>query len=340
MAQTKKVKEPSIVIRPLGRFGGLDNLHLMLMVLAVLLVALLLVVSYGKPILVLPSNNTTSTSNTTATHTAAQIKAIAERILASYATVNSSLSLIPFISNISSMRVSYLPDSGAWYVSLLAKNPVNNVIFSLAFMINDTNTSRITPLLQSARPSQISNNSVVSSGVVSLAGKYACSNSTPTHVYWFIDPYAPGSVQSLINASAIKRMYGGSVNLTVKIVIGASTQQVGSQVGLANALYLSKYALCASQQSGFSAFASNLNAAYAGAYMSQNALAGIASQSGLNATQLDACISASSSVLSTQALLAQYYNVTYTPVAVVDCHYLTIPQTAQEALCYANSTLC
>ncbi|MCL5239706.1 MAG: DsbA family protein [Candidatus Marsarchaeota archaeon] len=338
MAKSKRIREPGIVVRPLGRFGGLDNLHLMLIILVVLLVLLLLVVSYGKPILVMVGNNTTG--NTTALHTAAQIKAVAEHVLASYATVNSSLSLIPFISNISSMHVSYLPDSGAWYVQLMAKNLVNNVAFSLAFQINDTNTSKVTPLLQTALPSQISNNSVVSSGVVALAGKYACTNTSPTQVYWFIDPYDVGAVHSLLNASNIERMYGSNVNLTVKIVIGSATQRIGSQVGLVNALYLSKYAFCASQQSNFGKFASALDAAYSGQYMSQNSLASIAEGAGLNSTQLDSCITSSSSVLNTQALLAQYYNITFTPAVVVNCHYLALPQTAREALCYTNSTLC
>ncbi|MDE1873927.1 MAG: hypothetical protein KGI04_02295 [Candidatus Micrarchaeota archaeon] len=335
-----KVKEPSIVIRPLGRFGGLDNLHLMLIVLIALLIALLLVISYGKPILVLPSNNTTSTGNATAIHSASQIKAVAERVLASYATINSSLSLIPFISNVSGMQVSYLSGSGSWYVQVPARNFANNVAFSLSFVINDSDTSKVTPLLETVLPSSISNNSVVSAGVVSLFGRYECQSASPVNVYWFVDPYAAGGVSSLLNASEIDRIYGSNVNLTLKIIVGSDTERIGSQVGLFDALYLSKYALCASQQSNFSAFASGLNSAYSGAYLSQNDLASIAAQAGLNSTQLTSCINASSSAINTQALLAQYYNITYNPVAVVDCHYLALPQTARSALCYADNSLC
>ena len=339
MKQQAKIKEPSIIIKPLGRFGGLDSLHLTLVVLIVLLLALLLVVSYGKPILILPSNNTTS-ANSSALHTTQQIRALVERVLASYANVNSSLSLIPFITNVSSMQVSYLPASKSWYVHLAAKNIADNFAFSLAFAINDLNTSEVTPLIQAEMPSQISNNSVVSTGVVSIGGRYACINQKPTSVYWFIDPYAVGAVRSLLNASSIKELYGNNVNLTLKIVIGADTQRIGSQVGLFNALYLSKYVLCASQQSGFGAFASKLNSLYTGAYVSNDTLASIANQAGLNYTQLNSCISTSASQLNAQALLAQYYNITSTPIAVVDCRYLAIPQTVREALCYANPSLC
>lgn len=339
MKQERKLKEPSIIIKPLGRFGGLDNLHLTLAVLVALLLLLLVVVSYGKPILIMPGNNTTS-SNVSAIHTPTQIKQVAERVLASYATVNSSLSLLPFISNISSMHVSYLPSSGSWYVQLTAKNFVNGVAFSLGFVINDSNTSKVTPLLQSVVPSQISNNSVVATGVVSLAGKYACANPDTTQVYWFVDPYAVGGVKSLVNASEIKQMYGNNVNLTVKVMVGSDTQRIGSQVGLFNALYLSKYSLCASEQSNFGKFAFNLDSAFDGNYVSRDTLAGIANASDLNYSQLTSCISNSSQALNTQALLAQYYNITYTPVAVVGCQYLALPQTAREALCYANSSLC
>lgn len=339
MKQQTKVKEPSIIIKPLGRFGGLDNLHLTLIVLIVLLLALLLVVSYGKPILILPSNNTTTT-NTSPLRTPAQMQALAERALASYANVNNSFSLLPFISNVSGMQVSYLPASKQWYVYLKAINPANKLPFSVAFMINDTNTAKITPIYPTFLPSQILNNSVVSMGVVSIGGRYACITPKPTQVYWFVDPYAVGGVSSLLNASSIKSTYGSNVNLTLKMFVGSDTQRVGSQVGLSNALYLSKYAYCASQQSNFGAFTSKLNSLYTGAYVSQNTLASIANESGLNHTQLSSCVDTSSSLINTQALLAQYYNITSTPLAVVDCHYLAIPQTAREALCYANPSLC
>lgn len=343
----KKLKEPSIIIKPLGRFGGLDNLHLMLIIVIVLLFLLLFVVSYGKPITILANNTTGTCTNATAgancavpIHNATQIKALAERVLASYANVNSSLSLLPFISNVGSMNVSYLQASKSWYVQVGAKNFVNNFAFQVGFLINDRNISQITPLLQTAVPSQLSNNTVVATGVIKMSGRYACLTPTPTHVYWFVDPYAVGAVKSLLNASDIMQLYGSRVNLTVKVVDGADTQRVSTSVGLFNALYLSKYALCASQQENFSAFATNLNTMYNGSYMSQSVLAGIANESKLNNVQLNGCINATNTELGAQGLLAQYYNITQTPSVVVGCQYLTLPQITQEALCYTNSTLC
>jgi hypothetical protein len=352
MAQEKKekaLKEPSIIIKPIGRFGGLDNLHLMLIILVVLLFLVLFVVAshFNSYIFITANNSTGTCANATSgvnctgpIHSAAQIRTLAERMLASYANVNSSLSLLPFITNVSSMNVSYLQASRSWYVQLNAKNFVNNFAFQVGFLINDRNTSQITPFLQTAKPSQLSNNIEVAAGVIQLSGGYPCLTPVPTQVYWFVDPYAVGSVASLLNASEIMQMYGSKVNLALKAVDGADTQRISASVGLFNAVYLSKYALCASQQKNFSSFAANLNSAYNGSYMPQSVLAKIANDSKLNNVQLNACISASSTELGAQGLLAEQYNITQTPSVVVGCQYLALPQTTRAALCYTNSTLC
>lgn len=347
MKNEKKIKEPSIIIRPIGRFGGLDSLHIMLAVVAVLLFLLLLFVSYGKSIIITANNTTGNCLNGTSgvncsvpIHNSSQIKLLAERVIASYANINSSLSLLPYISNVSGMNINYLPESKSWYVYLKDTNPADNFAFAVSFMINDTNTSKVTPLLQTAIPKQISDNNVVALGVVQLSGKYSCATKTSTQVYWFVDPYAFGAVKSLLNASEIEQTYGSKLNLTLKVILGSDSQKIGTSVGLFNAAYLSKYALCASEQRNFSVFASALNSVYNGSYVSQSVLASIANSSSLNYAQLSECINASSSVINTQSLLAQYYGVTQTPIAVVNCQYMALPQTVENALCFANSTLC
>ena len=159
-------------------------------------------------------------------------------MLASYSTVNSSLSLLPFISNISSMNETYMPALKAWYVSLSARNFGSNLTFAFSFLISDTNASKVTPLIQAAIPSRILDNTVVEQGVVQLNGKYSCVSTTPTQVYWFIDPYATGAVSSLLNASGIQSKFGSSVNVTMRIVFGSDTQRVANSYGLLNAEYL------------------------------------------------------------------------------------------------------
>ncbi len=312
-----------------------------------LLLALLLVVSYSKPILI---GNSTTASNCTygylngscavPLHSAAQVGSVVERLLASYATVNGTLSLLPYFSNVSSMSETYLPGSGDWYVSLKARNPVSNQAFLVSFLISDSNLSRATPTIQVAMPSSVSSNYVAAAGTVKLANKYACSTQSPMSVYWFLDPYAPGSIRSLVNATSIEGRLGGRVNLTVKIVNGPDTQSMSSAFGSNNALVLGRYVFCAAQQANFRSFASNLNALYSGSYVQPSTLAGLANVSRLNYSALNSCLGSAAQVINNQALLASYYSVTQTPSVVVDCEYQALPQTAAEALCYANSTLC
>lgn len=334
-----ELKEPSVVIRPIGRLGGLDNLHITLLIALAVLMLLAALVAYSKPVTIANITNCTygSANNTCITplHNASFVGALAERVLASYATVNSSLSLIPFISNVSTINAAFVPQSRAWLVSLSARNLGSNQTFRVAFLISDTDTSQITPLLQTAKPSMISNNSVVSLGVVRLNDKPACGANS-TQVYWFVDPYAVGALKSLQNATALETQFGSKVNLTVKIVAGADTQRIASSYGLGNAEALGMYAFCASQQSGFSSFVSNLNSLYSGSYLSANVLSNIANFSNLNRTALNSCLGGAVPKINAQGLLAQYFNITQTPVAIVSCQYLAIPQTAKQAVCYAS----
>ncbi len=340
MAKEKKIKEPSMIVRPIGGLGGLDNLHVTLIIVIALLFALLLAVSYSKPILITNSTQANNTTATSAQHTASQIQTVASRVLASYSTVNSSLSLLPFISNVSGMKETYMPALKAWYVSLSARNFGSNLTFAFSFLISDTNTSKVTPLIQAPVPSRILDNTVAEQGVVQLNGKYSCVSTTPTQVYWFIDPYATGAVSSLVNASGMQSKFGGKVNVTMRIVFGSDTQRVANSYGLLNAEYLGKYVYCASQQRNFSVFASDLNSVYASSYVPQSVLSNIANYSNLDTGLLNGCIANSTQTLSTQALLASYYNITETPVEVVNCHYLSIPQTVNKALCYSDNSLC
>ena len=313
------------------------------MALVAILVALLLMVSYYKPSL--PANytqtTTVSTNSTYSTaHTPAQIKAIAEQYLASYAQTNSSLSLLPYYSNVSAMSVRYMPSSKDWYVQIPSTNPSDNSTYYLSAVISDANGSVVTPFIELAKPPALYKNQVVAPGVVQLAGKSSCLSQNPLNLYWFIDAYAPGSVQSLTTAAALESRYGSKVNVSVKILYGSSTEAIARQVGTAASQELGKYILCSSLQPRFSGFASSLNSVYDSSYVSQNTLQSLASSAGLNQSELSSCVSGVDSTINAQTLLAQYYNITSNPSIIVDCEYQTIPQQVNKAACYANSSLC
>jgi hypothetical protein len=341
--ESEKIREPSILIRPINRMGGLDNIHVALLALVAILVILLLLVSYYRP--ALPTNSTQTTtvySNSTYSpvHTPAQIKTISEQLLASYAQTNSSLSVLPYYANVSAMSVSYIPSSSDWYVQIPSVSPSGNSTFYISAIISDKNGSVVTPFIQLAKPPVISKNTVVAPGVINLAGKPSCISSNPLNIYWFIDAYAPGSVQSLRNITSLESNYGSKVNVSVKILYGSSTAQIADQVGTLNAQELGKYILCSSTQPNFPRFVSVLNSIYNNDYISQNTLQSISSTSGLNQTALNTCISNANGPINAQMLLAQYYNITSNPSIIVNCEYQAIPQTVNKAICYAKGSIC
>lgn len=335
------INEPSVLVRPVKGFGGLDGIHVALIVLALVLIALLLIVSYYKPV-VMPQQNATqnaSTPGNTTRYTASQIKKIADGMVAGYLQTNSSLSLLPFYTDTSMTNASYIPQLKDWYVSIPSYSAAGNGTFYVSALISDANGSLVTPFIQLARPYP-TGDMVVSRGVVALSGKPTCLVRSPLQAYWFMDPYAPGAVQSLENITALKKEYGNGINISIKTVYGSSYQRIADQVGALDAQYLGKYVMCASLQSGFGNFSSALNSIYGGDYISQNTLESISGTAGLNVTALDACVNSASSTVNAQALFASYYNITSVPAVVVDCKYLAIPQTANNAVCYANSTMC
>jgi hypothetical protein len=347
LSKLDEIKEPTILIRPITRLGGLDNIHVALIALVVILVALLLLISYSKPYVVrnLTGNTTCAYvalngSCVSPLHNASQIESIAESILASYASVNNSLAILPYYTDVSRINATYIPASRSWYVSMPSTNPLNNQTFYVATIINDTNTNRYTPLYQLPRPSILSQNRVVADGVIQLAGKSACISKSPLSTYWFLDPYSTGSIAALTRLFTIQNTFGNKINYSVKILFGNATYRIAAQVGLGNAEALGDYVYCASKDSAYEKFIYALNSSFDGDYESSNTLAFIAQGSGINTTNLDSCINSSANALEGQALIANYYNISYNPVIVTNCEYLSLPQTVDKAICYANSTLC
>jgi hypothetical protein len=160
-------------------------------------------------------------------------------------------------------------------------------------------------------------------------------------MYWFVDPYSPGSIRELGYLTSIESKYNSTqVSPHLEILFTQYSTTVSQSYGVNNTAAIGKYLFCASQQPKFGAFASTLNNSYNNNYMSPGLLAQVASNAGLNTTTLNSCLGSSSTPINNQAVLAQYYNVTSTPLVVTDCQYQSIPQTTSKALCLANSKLC
>lgn len=343
--KASEVNEPSMIVKPISRMGGLDNIHAALIVVIAILIAIVLVISYSKPVLVKTSqlNCTYGSLNggcVTPIHNASQVRSIVENKLADYAYLNTSLYVLAYLSNVSAMSLSYVPSSSQWLATLPVKNPVANGTLMVSMLINDATGQVTSVYIQSFTPPNVTNNIVVAPGVIKLVKQSACT-SGPAKVQWFLDPYAPGAVQSLLNATALQSKFGAKMNLSMNILSSQYTQSVASTYGSNNADALGQYIFCASgQKQKFPLFVANLNIAYDNAYLSPNTLASVAATSGLNTTALSACISSSSSAINAQALLAQFYGIVISPSVVTDCAYMSLPSTANSAICYGNSTMC
>ena len=341
-----RIKEKSVIIRPISKNGGLDSIHLALIVLVIVLVLLVAAISYTKEIVIKNesvSNCTYGTVNGTCSSpisTSSQIKAAFESIIASYSTSDSSLSIVPYLSNTNTISVQYLPASKEWLAGISGFNPTTNQSFYFEALINDSDNSQFTPFIEIAKPANLSQNKLVSTGVIKLANKYSCLQTKPVQVFWFIDPYSPGSIASLSNMTALEKRFNSSVNVTMKMLYTQSSVGIAKQYGIANAQALSGYLFCASLQKNFSKFSENLNSIYTNSYVSPQTLASIANQTGLNNTQLSSCLANYPQVFERQNLLSSYYNITTSPAVVTNCEYESLPQTVQNAVCYANSSLC
>ncbi|MDE1851791.1 MAG: hypothetical protein KGH69_03840 [Candidatus Micrarchaeota archaeon] len=345
-SKTADIKEPSIIVKPLSRFGGLDSIHMALVILVIVLVLLLLAIAYNRPVLVqnISPNGSCAYGAYNGTcispnYNASQVKGIAERLLASYASMNSTLALIPYITNVSAIQAEYMPSARQWYVSVRASNPITNQSFNISAIIDDANGSVVMPFQETVNPTPLSQNQVVSAGVVKLYGKVPCLQANGTvPVYWFMDPYAPGALGSLANYTQLEHDYGSKVNMSLEILYSQYSQGIGGAHGQDNAAQLGKYLFCASSQQNFANFSGSL-AAFNG-YISPATLASIANISKLDTVRLNSCLASSQNPINSQALLAKYYNITSTPIAVADCQYMALPQTARNAICHSGSGIC
>ena len=326
-----------MIVRPAVRRWGLDYLHVSLIVLVVILVALAFALSAFKsgPVYENCINGIVNGTCTGPAHSGAQALSAGESILASYAPVNSSLSLLAYYSSPNEGNASYIANSSEWLVQIPYLNPFSGNKYEVTMLLYDSNLSLVRPFLQTAAPAQITKNKVVSLGVIELAGKSMCTAQKPFPVYDIVDPYAPGATQGLFRGINASQTYGNEVNVSYKIVFTGYAVDKYSSYGINETQEVGAYLLCASNQPRFDAFLENYSLVFNGNPINALTLSQTAQGSGLNMSQLNTCLANASNVLTAQAKLTQFYNITTTPTFVINCRYSTIPQTLGYAIPYA-----
>jgi len=89
-------------------------------------------------------------------------------------------------------------------------------------------------------------------------------------------------------------------------------------------------------QPKFYGFLYNLSKIFSGTPMSNYTLYQTAYGSGLNITQLNACLSNSTTLLTKESDLAKFYNVVSVPQFIINCEYTSLPQTLINAVNYSR----
>jgi hypothetical protein len=337
-------KEPVFIIRPVSKNFGLDYLHIMLIALVIVLVVLAYALSGFKQGIVVTNcqygANANATCNSTV-HNSTQALSAAERALAAYSDVNTSLSLIPYFALVNQSEVNYLPQSKQWLVTIPYKDPLlKGTVFNISLLLYDSNLTLATSFLQTIKPQLATNNSVVGLGAVQIHSEPVCSTSIPIPVYVITDPYSPNLINTLNTSIAASRAYGSKINVTYHIIFSGYSEQYYSSFGVAQTQALGQYLECASkQQDKFPQFVSNLSLAYNGRPLPSQTLSDVEMGSGLNTTQFNGCMDNVTTILDIQAQFASLYNTISTPSLIVNCRYYTIPQSLNYAINYSLSTI-
>ncbi len=340
--KSSRKREPVFIVKPALKHGGLDYLHISLIALVVILVALAFTLAYFKPATLLQGCQYGLVNGTCAApqYNSTQALGAAERILASYVYINTSLSLLPYYSQTNKANVSFVPSSNMWMVDIPYVDPLaNNSVFHITLLLSGKNLTLVRPLIETISPPRRTNNSVVSFGTVQIYGKTFCQTKAPFPVYLVVDPYAPGVFAGLAKAYNLTQAYQKELNLSYYFVFTNYSSKWYAGYGIQQTQLLGEYLYCSAQQNDVFGYADNVSKIYDGRPISNQTLYQTAVGSGLNPGVLKSCIANSTTVLSYQAQLAKFYNIQFTPQFIVDCKYSSIPQTVESAINYTQSQL-
>ncbi len=341
-SQIKDVKEPSFIIRPASKRAGLDYLHISLIALVVILVLLAFALAAFKQGAVVQNCVGSIINGTCAAphYNQSQVLDQAQRVLATYSTFPTGLQLLAYYSDIGRATASYIPNQSEWLVVVPYTDPLaNNASYNFSMVFYDSNLTLSQAYLSSIKPSSISQNRVVSQGVVSLAARSKCTSSKPIPLYSFVDPYSVGAFQSIYRTINMSKQYSGSLNVSYKFIFTGAAALYYNGYGVTKTQDLGRYLFCASLQPRFPQYFYNVSNMFTGAPVSNITLQALATSTRLNLSQFNGCIANSSQTLEAQAFQANLYNITTTPTYVLNCKYMVIPQTLQEGINYSLSTV-
>ncbi len=346
-------KEPVFIIRPAFRRFGLDNLHVALMALVVILIAFAFALStfkqgptiYNCPYGVLNATNASAQSQCVQPrYNETQVLGAVESMIASYSSTNTSLALLSYYSLVNESSVSYVNGTDEWLAVVPYIDPqADNETFYLSMLISDKNLTLESAYLSTLRPVSYTKDRSVAYGAVSIFGVSPATDKAPYPVYLVVDPYALGAFKSILSAINASVSYGDRINMSYYFVFTPEyALRFYKGFGVNETQLLGYYLACASKQHNFFGFMKNLSIEYVGTPLSNLTLYQTAIGSGLDMASMDTCFGPeydnATGKLDNQLNLIKYYGVTDTPIFIVNEKYFALPQTLGKALDYVMNT--
>ena len=338
-AKAKEHGEPVFVVKRATKFGGLDYIHISLIILVVILIGLAFALSTYKDNVIIKNCEYGIANATCLQPTYNQSDAIgsAERILASYSSSTGSIAIVPYYSLVNESKASYIPSSNSWLVEFPYVDPLdNNTMFNASMLLNGSTLQLEGSFLGIPRPKSLTQNKVVAEGAIAIDGKTACNTTEPIPVYSITDPYATGSLGSLADGINASSKFGNKINVSYYFIYTDPSIALYGKYGIGKTQALGEYLFCASKQPGkFGNFTSIVRGEFSGTPLLNITLNDTAIEAGMNMSEFGSCLSNSPIALDYQSRLAAYYNVTQTPTYIVNCRYQTLPETLGNAINYS-----
>jgi hypothetical protein len=194
--------------------------------------------------------------------------------------------------------------------------------------------------VETNKPYWITENKVITNGTIKIFGKIPCTPEAgcgnKTCVWLFTDPYCPNCILAEDNVNAFLAEHNDSVEYSYRVLMSTS-QAMLDHYGKLEVERISKYFLCAQKQGLLSPLKDCAILKYrmkgVEAPLTKEELDACLPE-GLEMDEFDSCVETVYTDIDWDRKVALTYNVTETPMALIDCQYRVHPTYLEHGFCY------
>lgn len=230
---------------------------------------------------------------------------------------------------------------GSWYATVTMSR--QGIIQRALLRINDSGALFLDKAyLEGPIPPIISQNKVVTNGTVQLYGKLNCSTDK-VRVWEFSDPYCPTCIAPEQKIDEFRERYGEDIDFEYHVLLSRSILMENSY-GKDDVERISRYFVCAQKQGLLMPLKECALAKYTAkgveAPLSKEELdACVPNQ--INRTAFDSCVAREAPAdIAFDSKVAETYQITETPMMLVDCMYRMHPTYLEHGFCFIHPEIC